>query len=201
MYFITYVDDPLGDDVSNIKECNWLDLSIIGNIWPDRFLDDHGAATGAQYLGNQNVYYPGMGRVAVDGNSDLEEELTSAAPRLVKQWRKKDFANQNFTMSMKEHTGEDDTHWPLILNMPGEGFGHDMLQYYQNHKVLSEDVTDPFLLDGGGPPAAMEYVPSNLEIASGFSKNIWTGSPVWSPPAKSDKDFECEWTRRPGSAG
>ena len=42
---------------------------------------------------------------------------------------------------------------------------------------------------GGGPLADMEYVPSNLEVDSGFSKNIWTGSPVWSPPAKSDEDF------------
>ena len=142
MYFTTYVDDALGDDVSNIKECNWLDLSIVGNIPPDWFLDDCGAATDAQYLGNQNVYYPGTGRVAVDGNGDLEE-LTSAAPRLVKQWRKKDFANQYFTVSMNEHTGKVGIHWPLILNMPGEGFGDDMLHYYQNHEALSEDVTEP----------------------------------------------------------
>jgi len=205
MWFLTYNNDTLGDDVSNIKDCGWLDLSIVGNIRPDWYLDARGGATDAQYIGNQHVYYPGADGVAVDGNGDLEE-LTVGSPRLVKQWRKKDFASQYFTMSMKEHTGDDGIHWPLILNIPGEGFGDDMLQFYSNQELLSEDFIEPFLLDeafeaaggqcidlrpeGRGERPEMDYVPSNLEIDDSFwSTNVWTGSPVWEPPPKDGEDF------------
>lgn len=99
-----------------------INLQIIGNIRPDWFLDGRGDSTDTQYLGNQHVFY----------NEDL--------PKLVKQWRKKDFASQYFTMSIMENNPskmaengtetnpEDTIKWPLILNIPGEGFGDDMLQ-------------------------------------------------------------------------
>lgn len=228
MYFITYHNDTdsstgtggtsIGttaanpnDDVANIKTCSWLDLAIVGNIRPDWFLDARGGATDAQYLGNQHVYYPGAGgSTAVDGNGNLEI-LTEASPRLVKQWRKTDFANQYFTQSTKVHVGDDGVHWPLILNVPGEGFGDDLLQYYQNHELLDEDFVDPFLLDeafikaggecvnmregqeGGGGPPQMEYVPSNLEKdENAWVSNVWTGSPVWKGPAKDNEGFAAD---------
>ena len=89
-----------------------------------------------QYLGDQHVYY-------ADG----------ALPKLVKQWRKKDFASQYFVMSMmgnppnrlEKNEGvpaEDNMHWPLILNMPGEGFVDDMIQVYRNHELLKEDAEE-----------------------------------------------------------
>ena len=227
MYFITYHNNTASstststsigttaanpnDDVANIKTCSWLDLAIVGNIRPDWFLDARGGATDAQYLGNQHVYYPGAaGSTAIDGNGNLET-LTEASPRLVKQWRKTDFANQYFTQSTKVHVGDDGVHWPLILNVPGEGFGDDLLQYYQNHELLDEDFTDPFLLDeafikaggectnmregqeGGGGPPQMEYVPSNLEKdENAWVSNVWTGSPVWQGPARDNEGFAAD---------
>lgn len=34
----------------------------------------------------------------------------------------------------------DDIHLPLILNIPGEGFGDDSIQVYRNHALLVSDV-------------------------------------------------------------
>merc|ERR1712157_163087 len=100
---------------------------------------------------------------------------------------------------------EDTLHWPLILNVPGEGFGDDFLQVYENHTLLSDDDDDLFELvdnllkmngtcpliassggeDGGsiGPPTTEIHIPSNLEVDpnSWFTK-VYTFSPVWQPP-------------------
>lgn len=181
MWFISWKNGTTTDDVENIESCTWLDLGIVGNVRPDWFMDARGEITDVQYLGDQHVYYENM-------------------PTLVKQWRKKDFASQYFTMSMLGNPGDDGVHWPLILNVPGEGFGDDFLQKYTNHSLLSEADEDLFLLDqaleaaggscpmldrggGGGPPVGGTKVPSNLEI----DENAWctkeyTFSPVWEPP-------------------
>jgi hypothetical protein len=83
MMFIYWKNDTEvgSSDPAQIAECNWLNLRIIGNIRPDWFIDDRGDSTGVQYLGKKHV-------------------LHGSKPRLVKQWRKKDFANQYFVMSM-----------------------------------------------------------------------------------------------------
>lgn len=104
MVFITWKNGTTDDNVANIQNCTWLDLQIVGNVRPDWFMDKRGDDTDVQYLGDQHVYYNGM-------------------PKLVKQWRKKDFANQYFTMSMLGNPSDDGIHWPMILNVPGEGFG------------------------------------------------------------------------------
>jgi len=202
MYFITWkntTDARVGStDPSMIAECNYMDLAVIGNIRPDWFLDDMGDDTDVQYLGDQHVYY------------------ASTVPRLVKQWRKKDFASQYFTMSVsgnppsKNATELDSIHWPLVLNIPGEGFGDDMLQFYQNHAMLTDEDDDLFELvenleaaggscplisgmrDDGeeasfGPPTLEVHVPSNLEVdENSWFTNVYTFSPVWRPPLKVD---------------
>merc|ERR1712107_643193 len=119
MYFITWKDGkvPVGEtDPSLIDECNMMDLAVIGNIRPDWFLDDRGSDTDVQYLGDQHAYYAALDK-----------------PKLMKQWRKKDFANQYFVMSMQgnppaanksnntEAPIEDTLHWPLIRTFPEKG--------------------------------------------------------------------------------
>ncbi|KAL3775879.1 hypothetical protein ACHAW5_006706 [Stephanodiscus triporus] len=213
VYFVTWKEadvdageDPVlpGEtDASRIEECQFIDLVVIGNIRPDWFLDKRGDDTDVQYLGNQHVYY-----------ADADN---STVPRLVKQWRKKDFASQYFTMSimgnppnkLKQDANasiEENIHWPLILNIPGEGFGDDMLQVYRNHRLLDSEVDAGLFQiienyealgfscvdlganasdgDGAqfGPPVLEEEekIPSNLEVdpMSWFS-NEYTFSPVW----------------------
>ena len=126
-----------------------LNLAVVGNIRPDWFLDSRGDDTDVQYLGDQHVFYD------------------TSLPKLVKQWRKKDFASQYFgvlypsclcpayifsnkiflVMSMRGNPPNylakdpdapeiDDMHLPLILNIPGEGFGDDSIQVYRNHALL-----------------------------------------------------------------
>jgi hypothetical protein len=174
MVFLDYVD-------GNITNCTWTDLSIIGNVRPDWFMDKRGDSTDVQYLGDQHVYYLGQ-------------------PRLVKQWRKMDFANQYFTMSMQANPGADGVHWPLILNIPGEGFGDDSLQHYSNHQLLDDSHDALFLVDEAymavhgngscpqimsdgpdGPPTGQtEHIPSNLEREAVSWRSIQhTLSPVW----------------------
>jgi len=199
MYFVTWKNDtdvPVGEtDPSLIADCGYMDLMVIGNIRPDWFLDDRGDDTDVQYLGDQHAYYAALDK-----------------PKLLKQWRKKDFANQYFVMSMQgnppanktntEAPIEDTMHWPLILNVPGEGFGDDFLQLYTNHKLLSDDDDDLFNLvdnliemggscplipssgDGSiGPPTTEVHIPSNLEVdPNSWFKNVYTFSPVWQPP-------------------
>jgi hypothetical protein len=176
-------------DPNDIAECNYLDLQVVGNIRPDWFLDDRGDSTDVQYLGNQHVLYDGE-------------------PRLVKQWRKKDFANQYFVMSMlgnaKEEEEDNKVHWPMTLNVPGEGFGDDFLQIYTNQTLLTDADDYLFLLDealeamggtcpqmggggfgedGAGPPTNSEvHIPSNLEVdPNAWYSNVYTFSPVWEP--------------------
>eukprot|EP00747_Dinoflagellata_sp_TGD_P194928 gnl/TRDRNA2_/TRDRNA2_62946_c0_seq1.p1 gnl/TRDRNA2_/TRDRNA2_62946_c0~~gnl/TRDRNA2_/TRDRNA2_62946_c0_seq1.p1 ORF type:complete len:813 (-),score=146.99 gnl/TRDRNA2_/TRDRNA2_62946_c0_seq1:70-2295(-) len=178
MVFIEY-----SDDFKTISKCYWLDMSVIGNVRPDWFMDARGDATDVQYIGDSHVYY--------------RDHI-----KLVKQWRKKDFANQYFTMSMQRLPGEDGVHWPLILNVPGEGFGDDFLQHYWDHELLNESTEDPFLLEqafeaaGGscpqmnmgdgasGPPTGqVEHIPSNLEREDvSWRSIVHTESPVWKPP-------------------
>lgn len=147
-------------------------------------MDDRGDSTDVQYLGNQHVYHDGK-------------------PRLVKQWRKKDFADQYFVMSILENTEDGDgIHWPMVLNIPGEGFGDDFLQEYTNHSLLLGEEDDYlFLLDealegiggscqkiemegqGGPPTGETEPIPSNLEVdPNSWVSNVFTFSPVWQPP-------------------
>ena len=183
MYFITWKNDTEvgSSDPTQVDECNWLDLQVVGNIRPDWFMDDRGDSTDVQYMGNQHVFH--------------ENE-----PRLVKQWRKKDFANQYFVMSILANPKEDGVHWPMILNVPGEGFGDDFLQTYTNQSLLTDD--DDYLFQipealeamdrtckqmdmagGGGPPTGQTvHIPSNLEVdENAWFSNVYTYSPVWEP--------------------
>jgi hypothetical protein len=222
MYFITWKDpdvdagevpvEPGETDASRIDECTYIDLVVIGNIRPDWFLDKRGDDTDTQYLGNQHVLYTAADNATV--------------PRLVKQWRKKDFASQYFTMSMMGNPPnklrqdanasiEDDTHWPLILNIPGEGFGDDSLQVYRDHRLLDPeadaglfqiienyeamggvciDLRANATADGGGggagfgPPVLEddEKIPSNLEVdPMSWFSNEYTFSPVWDSTSSS----------------
>jgi len=50
-------------------------------------------------------------------------------------------------MSMQRLPGPDGIHWPLVLNIPGEGFGDDVLQKWSSHRLLTESDKDAFLLD------------------------------------------------------
>ena len=206
MYFITWKNSTevsVGEkDPSLIAECMHMNLMVIGNVRPDWYLDDLGDDTDVQYLGDQHVYY------------------ASEIPRLAKQWRKKDFASQYFTMSVAGNPpgkggnstdDKNDIRWPLVLNIPGEGFGDDMLQSYQNHAVLTDADDDLFdlvqnleasggscpLLSSGmgpdgteseasfGPPTLEVHVPSNLEVdPNSWVSSVFTFSPVWQPPMK-----------------
>lgn len=185
MFFISWKNGTANDDNDpvNIETCRFLTLGAVGNMRPDWYMDARGDATDVQYLGDQHVYYEGK-------------------PRLAKQWRKTDFANMYFVMSMLANPGEDGMHWPLILNIPGEGFGDDTLQHYSNHSILTDDDDYMFLLDeafeliggtceemnrgadSGGPPEGgeMEHIPSNLEVEThAWFHNEYTFSPVWKP--------------------
>lgn len=112
-------------------------------------------------------------------------------------------------MSMLGNPKDDGIHWPMILNVPGEGFGDDFLQTYSNHSLLTDDDDDLFLLDeameriggmcnsmdmgAGGPPAEGEvqpHIPSNLEVdPNAWFSNVYTYSPVWQPPMRLGDDL------------
>lgn len=157
MVFVNYFKN-------NTKSCQKLDLSIIGNMRPDWFLDGRGQGSSSQYLGNQHINYLGK-------------------PTLVKQWRKKDFAAMYFVMSMAGEPDKDGIHWPLILDLPGEGFGEDALNTFYDHKLLPDsDEEDEriFWPDKGmncvqdtnsmsGPPSTDDmdamHIRSNLNVA------------------------------------
>lgn len=178
-----FIDRNADDSISN---CTLTLLGPIGNIRPDWFMDSRGASTSVQYLGDSHVYYMGK-------------------PRLVKQWRKKDFANQYFTMSMARLPDSNGTRWPLILNIPGEGFGDDFLQHWSGHRLLQDSEEAAFLIDeqyqraggkciliGGGdqagPPTGQTvHIKSNLEVQpEAWREIVWTESPVWKPEVKVD---------------
>lgn len=170
MYFINYMND-------GSVQCTFMDM-IVGNVRPDWFMDNRGAATSVQFLGNQHIYPMG----SKQGDK----------PALVKQWRKKDFADMYFTMSVLADAGKDGHHWPVQLNVPGEGFGPDGLQSYWNHELLPEDSDDIFFVDKnldckahirpegetGGPPTDMEEIPSKLNTyEAGWFELEYTASP------------------------
>lgn len=178
----------------SIESCSWLNTGVLGNIRPDWFMDDRGDSTGVQYLGDSHVYYLGE-------------------PRLVKQWRKKDFADQYHTMSMQRVPGADGIHWPLILNVPGEGYGDDFLQHWHSHRILNESEGSEFWLDeayiqsGGScperalsrdvaaPTAQTTHVPGNLVVEPvAWHESVYTASPVWTPPTSPG-------AKDPGSSG
>ena len=209
MYFIDWKPDSapiVGErDASKVEACSKINMSVVGNIRNDWYMDKRGDDTDVQYLGDQHLFYP-----------DPEE---GTIPMLVKQWRKKDFASQYFTMSMlgnppnklEENADapvEDNMHWPMIINIPGQGFGDDFLQVYTKHELLTDEDDDLFMLvenfmeSGGecpentngngeeeevahGPPIQEVHIPSNLEVeeASWFS-NEYTFSPIWEVPKR-----------------
>lgn len=88
-------------------------------------------------------------------------------------------------------------------NIPGEGFGDDMLQEYTEHRILTDADDDLFKLDeifkanggqcidrsssgSGGPPGGGKAIPSNLEKDDKWWRTIeYTYSPIWQPPAAS----------------
>lgn len=161
------------DTFSNgTSRCIVLDLGIVGNVRPDWYMDNRGAATSTQYLGNQHVVYNGK-------------------PTLVKQWRKKDFADMYFVMSVLAEPGVDGVHWPIMRNDPGEGFGDDALHIYTDQKLLTDADQELFFIDKNhkceemksgtdGPPTDMfgEQIPSNLNVNdAGWFELEYTASP------------------------
>jgi hypothetical protein len=77
---------------------------------------------------------------------------------------------------------EDGMHWPMILNVPGEGVGDDFLQSYTNHSLLTDDDDYLFFLDealeamGGSCPELVREE-FGFNPASGneeVSKNTWS---------------------------
>jgi len=155
------------------QTCSKMDLGVVGNIRPDWFLDDRGTLTSAQYIGNEHVYYQNK-------------------PTLVKKWRKKDFADMYFVMSMAAEPDpeNDNVHWPLIRNDPGEGIGPDALHEYSNHRLLTDDddylfhidkdMDCPVVTSGSSDFSDFmkEEIPSNLNVPeAGWFNLVWTGSP------------------------
>jgi hypothetical protein len=142
---------------------------VVGNIRSDWYMDKRGDDTDVQYLGDQHVFCP-----------DPDDGPT---PMLAKQWRKKDFASQYFTMSMlgnppnkleqkTDAPAEDNIHWPMILNIPGEGFGDDMLQVYTKHELLTDEDDDLFMLvekfiESGGECPELRGINGNEEVTVG----------------------------------
>lgn len=131
---ITFIQWKNGTDFKNVSfidSCFSRRVPGIGNMRPDWFLDSRPYRTddiATQYLGNQHIYHRGV-------------------PRLVKQWRKSDHTNDYFVMSLQEHAGSDGIHWPLQLDIPGEGFGPDSMRSMYNHAVFDENDLDMFLVD------------------------------------------------------
>merc|ERR1712070_709251 len=129
--YVKWKNDTDHKDVSTIESCTVSQVGGVGNIRPDWFMDSRPSFTSdiaSQYLGNQHVYHRGE-------------------PTLVKQWRKSDFANNYFVMSMKEHVDEDGIHWPLMMDIPGEGQGPDLLRSMYNHEEFEPTDLSMFLID------------------------------------------------------
>lgn len=131
LVFIQWKNGTDFKDVSTIQSCYSSRVPGIGNMRPDWFLDSRPYVfddIASQYLGNQHIYHRGE-------------------PRLVKQWRKSDHTNDYFVMSLQEHAGADGIHWPLQLDIPGEGSGPDSMRSMYNHAVFNESDLDMFLVD------------------------------------------------------
>lgn len=131
---IVFIDWANGTDFKNVSEivsCFSLRVGGVGAIRPDWFLDSRPYFTddiASQYLGNQHIYHQGK-------------------PTLVKQWRKSDHSGQYFVMSLQEHAGSDGIHWPLEFDIPGEGFGPDLLRSMYNHSLLDDEDVERFMVD------------------------------------------------------
>jgi len=176
--------------------CYKMDMGVIGNVRPDWFMDNRGAATSTQYLGNQHLFHRG--------------EAT-----LVKQWRKKDFADMYFVMSMAaEPDNKTGVHWPLQRNDPGEGFGDDAVHSFYDHKLLTEEDEDIFLVDQkydcplksgsetDGPPVAGldEEEPSHLNVdETGWFEFEYTYSPS-GPASPEEAQREAEASSKPAAS-
>ncbi|KAL7544202.1 hypothetical protein ACHAWF_007583 [Thalassiosira exigua] len=137
LYFVSWKNDPSNPavpgelDVDKIEECSSFPMPLVGNLRPDFFMDKRGDMADVQYLADGDV------------------------PKLVKQWRKQDFAGHYFVMSMMANTPnflakdpnasvEDNIHWPLTINLPGEGIGDDAIQNFKNHELIDDDDVDVF---------------------------------------------------------
>jgi len=156
---LVYIQWANGTDfrnVSQILSCTMHTNLGVGNIRPDWFLDSRPYSStdiASQYLGNQHIVH--------NGNVTL-----------VKQWRKSDFAENYFVMSMQEHPKADGIRWPLQIAIPGEAQGPDILRVMTHHKLLNasnEDVLKFFLID-------QEYMAAGGECkdTSPVAPGAWT---------------------------
>ncbi|KAL7455187.1 hypothetical protein ACHAWC_006754 [Mediolabrus comicus] len=178
MYFIDWKKDEanpatVGElDVSKIESCSMINMAVVGNIRTDWYMDKRGDDTDVQYLGDQHVFYP--------------HPEDGTIPLLVKQWRKKDFASQYFTMSMLGNPPnklDNLTDAPLEDNIHGQ----NLLRGYSAGGECPERAVE---IQGEetvaiGPPTNEVHIPSNLEVEeASWMSNEFTFSPFWEVPAK-----------------
>lgn len=158
---LVYIQWANGTDFTNVSQilsCSTQKVGGIGNVRPDWFLDSRpysSADIKSQYLGNQHIIYDGK-------------------PTLVKQWRKSDFAENYFVMSMLEHPGTDGIRWPLMIAIPGETEGPDTLRVMTQHELLDandEGLLKSFLID-------QQYIAAGGECKSSspVAPDAWTCS-------------------------
>lgn len=179
MYLIYWRDGADFRNISEIKYCMAIDMGVVGLLRPDFFLDSRprGAVNKdiqTQYLGNQHTYYMG-------------------SPRLVKQWRKKDFVNTTFTVSMDEHVGDDGVHWPLMMDIPGEGSGPDQVLRMHDHKHLVEADHKMFFIE-------QDYIAAGGVCHNPFNQTkyvcsvcLHTYDPLVDGDGKSFEDLAEDW--------
>jgi rubredoxin len=157
LVFIQWANGTDFTNVSEILSCTTNRVGGIGNVRPDWFLDSRpysSADIKSQYLGNQHIVHDGK-------------------PTLVKQWRKSDFVENYFVMSMQEHPGAEGIRWPLQIAIPGETSGPDTLRVMTQHKLLDasdEKLLKLFLID-------QEYIVAGGECKSTsppVSPDTWT---------------------------
>jgi len=103
--------------------------------------------------------------------------------------------NRYFTISIDELAGSAGIHWPLVLNIPADIHGPDLLEHYFNHEVLQEGDEAPFLLDEAYMKAGGSCKASGN--AGGH------GHPHRTPPSELEKDVNAwrsiEWTGKPST--
>jgi rubredoxin len=156
--FIQWANGTDFSNVSQIVSCVAQKVGAVGTIRPDWFLDSRPYSSSdiaSQYLGNQHIVHDGK-------------------PTLVKQWRKSDFVENYFVMSMQEHPGADGIRWPLQIAIPGEAAGPDTLRVMTQHKLLNasnEESLKLFLID-------QEYVAAGGECKSDspVTTDVWACS-------------------------